>query len=146
MKKQATPQGGWHIRDIVWKVVWWGYSLGLIITLAVGLPLLLVAESSWVLGLAGLGGLFAGGFVVGAKVGIRTAIINGALMGILYNLTVVVALFAGWFFELLPEPLPGLSQGDSTFFFAWPLIQFAISVVSAIVGSRLAGKRRVRGA
>ena len=141
MKKQATPQGGWHIRDIVWKAVWWGYSLGLIITLAVGVPLLLVSGSSWLLGLAGLGGLFAGGFMVGARVGPRVAVINGALMGIMYNMTVVVALFAGWFFELLPEPLPGLPQGDSTFFFAWPLMQFAVSVVGAMVGSRLSKKQ-----
>ena len=67
-------------------------------------------------------------------------------MGILYNLTVVVALFAGWFFELLPEPLPGLSQGDSTFFFTWPLMQFAVSVIGAIVGSRIAVKHKESGA
>lgn len=132
--------------EIGWKAVWWGYAIGVVVTLAAGIPLLLALESSWLLGLVGLGGLFAGGFVVGAKVGLRTAIINGALVGILYNLTVVVALFAGWFFELLPEPLPGLSQGDSTFFFAWPLMQFAVSVTSAIVGSRIAVKHKERGA
>lgn len=132
--------------DIRWKVVLWGYAIGVVITLAAGIPLLLALESSWMLGLVGLGGLFAGGFVVGARVGLQTAIINGALMGILYNLTVVVALFAGWFFELLPEPLPGLAQGDSTFFFAWPLMQFAVSVTSAIVGSRISMKLRKRRA
>lgn len=146
MEKQAIPEGGYRVVDIGWKAVLWGYTIGVVVTLAAGMPLLLTLESSWMLGLIGLGGLFAGGFVVGARVGLRTAIINGALMGILYNLTVVVALFAGWFFELLPEPLPGLSQGDSTFFFAWPLMQFAVSVIGAIVGSRIAVKHKERGA
>lgn len=142
MAKQDTFQAGWHVSDISWKAVWLGYFLGLIITLAVGAPVVLVSKSTWLLGLAGLGALFGVGILVGAKAGSRTAVINGALVGVLYNLTVVLALFVGWFFELLPEPLPGLPQGNSTFFFAWPLMQFAASVVSAIVGSRLTRKPR----
>ena len=132
--------------DIVWKAVWQGYAIGLVVTLAAGVPLLLVLESMWLLGGAGLVGLLAGGGVVGARVGQRVAVINGALMGIMYNMTIVLALFAGWFFELLPEPLPGLPQGDSTFFFSWPLMQFAVSVAGGILGSRLAPKQKVKGA
>ena len=131
--------------DIVWKAVWQGYAIGLVVTLAAGVPLLLVLESMWLLGGAGLVGLLAGGGVVGARVGQRVAVINGALMGIMYNMTIVLALFAGWFFELLPEPLPGLPQGDSTFFFSWPLMQFAVSVAGGILGSRLAAKQKVKG-
>lgn len=146
MEKQAASQGGWHVADIVWKAVWRGYAISLVITLAAGVPLLLALESMWLLGAAGLVGLLGGGVVVGARAGRHVAIINSALMGIMYSMTIIVALFAGWVLELLPEPLPGLPQGDSTFFFAWPLMLFAVSIAGGIVGSRLAATQKVKGA
>lgn len=134
----------WQVDDIRWRAVLFGYLIGLLITLAVGVPLLLTLESSWLLALAGLGSLLIGGFLVGGKVGPKLAPINGALLAIIYYFTVALAFFAGSFLELLPEPLPGLPQGDSTFFFAWPLAQFVVSVLSAALGSRtsLNGSRR----
>lgn len=128
--RQGTAQ------DIHWRAVWAGYLVGLASTIAVGTPLVLIMRSSWLLAIAGSAGLFAGGFVTGRRVGPQLAVVNGALMAILYNFTVAVAFFIGSFLELLPEPLPGLPQGDSTFFFAWPLAQFAIGIVAAILGSR----------
>ncbi|MBI4286826.1 MAG: hypothetical protein HY671_00155 [Chloroflexi bacterium] len=123
-------------QDIRWAAVWSGYSVGLASTIVVGTPLVLIMRSSWLLAIAGSAGLFAGGFVTGRKVGSQLAVVNGALMAILYNLTLSLAYFVGSFLELLPEPLPGLPQGDSTFFFAWPLAQFAIGIAAAISGSR----------
>lgn len=131
---------GWQVEDIRWRVVWLAYFIGFLITLAVGLPLLIAVENSWLLALAGLSGLLTGGFVVGRKMGRQLAIINSALMSILYNFTVALVFFVGWFLQLLPEPLPGLPQGDSTFFFAWPLAQFVVSVLAAIWGSHSAVK------
>lgn len=146
MEHKATPEGSWRVNDIVWRAVWQGYFIGLAFTLAVGVPLLLVLESSWLLGVAGLAGLMLGGFVLGNRVSPPLALVNGALAGILYNLTIALAFFAGWFFQWLPEPLPGLPQGDSTFYFAWPLAQFVVGILGAMLGSRFAVKRVKRGA
>lgn len=146
MALKGELRGGWQVDDVRWGAVWVGYFVGLIITAVVGVPLLLVLESSWLLALAGLGGLLFGGFVVGRKVGPRLAPINGALTGIVYYFTVALAFFAASFLELLPEPLPGLPQGDSTFFFAWPLAQLVVSVLSAALGSRTSLNGSKRGA
>ena len=91
--------------------------------------------------LAGSASLLVGGLLVGRRVTSSVAVVNGALMAILYNLSVAIFFFVGSFLEVLPEPLPGLPQGDSTFFFAWPLAQFVIGIVSAIVGSRIFANR-----
>lgn len=141
MEKKADFGGGWYVEDVRWRAVWTGYLIGLLVTLALGLPLFLLAENSWVLAAAGLLGLLIGGFIGGRRVGARLAPINGALTGILYYSTTALAYFLGAFLELLPEPLPGLPQGDSTFFFAWPLAQLVFSVLGAVLGSRI----RVKG-
>ena len=134
------------VEDIRWRAVGAGYFIGVLVTLVAGVPLLVFAESSWLLAGAGLGGLLIGGFATGRMAGAQIALINGALMGILYYFTTALSFFAGSFLQLLPEPLPGLPQGDSTFFFAWPLAQFVASVLGAVLGSRTAAKGVKRGA
>ncbi|MBI2916637.1 MAG: hypothetical protein HYY01_01475 [Chloroflexi bacterium] len=136
-----APTGGWKVADIVWKAILLGYLLGLLVTAGVGFPLLVIMESSWLLALAGSGGLFLGGIVTGRKVGPQVAALNATLAVILYNSTVALGLFIGWFLELLPEPLPGLPQGDSTFFFAWPLVLLVAGILGAVLGSRSARNR-----
>lgn len=113
-----------------------GYAIGLLSTIVAGLPLLLIMGDSWLMAITGSIGLFVGGLVTGKRVGPPLAVLNGALMAMLYNFTVSILFFIGSFLQVLPEPLPGLPQGDSTFFFAWPLGQFAIGIFSAILGSR----------
>ncbi|MBI4329681.1 MAG: hypothetical protein HY673_00185 [Chloroflexi bacterium] len=140
MKKETSipPSGSWKIPDIQWKSVVLGYAIGLMGTLVVGLPLLLIMEGSRLMALAGSVSLLIGGLVAGRWAGRSLAVVNGALMAILYNFTVSIAFFVGSFLQLLPEPMPGLPQGDSTYFFAWPLLQFAIGILSSILGSRFA--------
>lgn len=138
MEERSEFKAGLQIADICWGGVGIGYIIGLSITVVVGIPLFVIAESAWLLAAAGLGGLLIGGFAVGRRVGARIALINGALTAVLYYLTVALAYLAASFLELLPEPLPGLPQGDSTFFFAWPLAQFVVGVTSAMIGSRFA--------
>lgn len=146
MEDEPDAQRGWRIRDFHWGVVGAGYLISLSLTVVVGIPLFLATENTWLLAPAGLGGLLIGGFVVGRAVGANLAIINGALMATLYYLTLALAFFMASFAELLPEPLPGLPQGDSTFYFAWPLAQFVVGLASAAVGSRFALKNVERGA
>ena len=122
-------------QDIYWRAVWSGYLVGLASTIVAGTPLIVVMRSSWLLAFAGSAGLFSGGIIAGRRVGRQLAVVNGALMAILYNFTLALAFFIGSFLQLLPEPLPGLPQGDSTFFFAWPLGQFAIGIVGTLLGS-----------
>ena len=139
--KNAPSSIGWQVPEIRWKTVGLGYATGLLGTLVIGLPLLLIMGKSWMMALAGSASLLVGGLLVGRRVTSSVAVVNGALMAILYNLSVAIFFFVGSFLEVLPEPLPGLPQGDSTFFFAWPLAQFVIGIVSAIVGSRIFANR-----
>jgi len=88
-------------------------------------------------------GLFVGGLLTGRRVWPRPPLLNGALLAVVYNLTVVVAFFIGSFLEILHEPLPGLPQGDSTFFFAWPLAQFVLATAGAAIGGRMSVKRKM---
>lgn len=145
-EKDVSSSEGWRVPDIRWGTVALGYATGLAGTFVVGLPLLVIMGSSWLMALTGSIGLFVGGALVGIRVGSSLAVVNGALTAILLNLTVGLAFFIGSFFQVLPEPLPGLPQGDSIFFFAWPLAQFAIGTLSAIMASRIFADRHGRTA
>lgn len=134
-------QGGWSVPDLHWRAAGLGYATGLLGTLLVGFPLLLINENTWLLAGAGSASLLAGGLVTGGRVGSQLALVNGAWMGLLYNLSVALSYFIGSFLEVFPEPLPGLPQGDSTFFFAWPLAQFAIGILGTTLGSRISVSR-----
>lgn len=133
--ERAAIRGGLAPADIRWKAVGVGYLVAVVVTIGAGIPLLVSTDSSWMLVVANLVALLGAGFVIGRKSGPQLSIINGALMGIICYFTTALALLVGWFFQWLPEPLPGLPQGDSTFFFAWPLLQFVVGVVGAILGS-----------
>ena len=146
-KEKNTPSpAGWQVPEIRWRTVWLGYLAGLLSTLVIGLPILVIMGKSWLMALAGSLGLFVGGLLVGRQVTSSVAVVNGALMAILYNLTVALFYFVGSFLEVFPEPLPGLPQGDSTFFFAWPLAQFVIGILGAIIASRIVANRLGRAA
>ncbi|MBI2911841.1 MAG: hypothetical protein HYY05_06840, partial [Chloroflexi bacterium] len=95
MEQGGEGGGGWRVADVRWRAVGIGYVIGLLVTLVAGLPLFLLAESSWLLALSGLGGLLLGGIVAGRMVGVQLALINGALMGILYYFTTALTYLAG---------------------------------------------------
>lgn len=145
MEENNEFPSGWQIGDFPWRVDGVGYLIGLATTLIVGIPLFLATENAWWLAVAGTVGLLIGGFVVGRRVGPKLATINGALMATLYYLTVALAFFVGSILEVLPEPLPGLPQGDSTFYFAWPLAQIVVGILGAALGSRFAARTVERG-
>ncbi len=123
-------------RDINWGAIWRGYALSLAGTLVLGLPLFLAVERNvWLIALAGSLSLFAGGFLA-ARRAKTSAPLNGAFVGVMYFATTTAVILVGTVVEGLPDPLPGLPRGDSTFFMAWPLVQLVASTIGALVGGR----------
>lgn len=140
---QPPSNEGTHPKDtdVHWRAVWVGYALSAAGTLGVGGGLFALEPDVWRIALTGTGALFFGGFVAGMMA--RTPEpLNGALIGLLYFGTFVLVMFFGASSDALPDPLPGLPLGDSTFFFVWPLLM----LVGSVVGSALGGRwRRIPG-
>lgn len=140
----AEPQSAGSRRptDIAWGKVWLGYGAALIATLIIaGWGLVFGSRGIWSIAGWGAGFLFAAGFWAGHRARDPEPL-NGAFIAVLYCATLVFAYFAGEFFAVLPDPLPGLPRGDSTFFFVWPLAQLAAATVGAILGGGWARRRR----
>ncbi|MCH7946156.1 MAG: hypothetical protein IIC73_09125 [Armatimonadetes bacterium] len=97
-------------------------------------PVVLVLDANvwWVSAVAILS-LAAGGFVAGLRAG-QIEPLNGVLVVAVFFIAETAILMVGTATEWLPEPLPGLTQGDSTFFFVSPLGQLAAAVAGALVG------------
>ncbi len=123
--------------DIAWREVWAGYVLAVAGTAVLGGALFLNQPNVWRVALAGLVSLLVSGFVAGWKA--RTAEpLNGALISVAYLVTTAAVLFGGEILGILPDPLPGLPRGDSTFFFVWPLGQLVAGTVGSALGGWLA--------
>lgn len=123
--------------DIHWPSVRLGLGVAAAGTLTLGTGLLLWSGSMWWLAAAGLASLFLGGALAGRRSGTAEPL-NGAVVGGLYFAGVAAVLFGGEVATILPDPLPGLPRGDSTFFFVWPLGQLGASTLGSVVGGRLA--------
>jgi len=127
--------------DITWDAVWIGYLIAMLGTLMLGGGLFWIYQNVWWLAFAGLGMLFVGGWVAGWQA--RSAEpLNGAFIAVLYFSATVVALFGGELTGWLPDPLPGLPRGDSTFFFIWPLGQLVSSTLGAVLGGWVSAEAR----
>ena len=103
----------------------------------VGGILVMLDSNVWWLALAGAASLNAGGIYLGLRSG-EPEPLYGSLLAILYFALVVGFLFGGRLTEELPDPLPGLGFGDSTFFFVTPLLMLVAGVVGTVVGGRRA--------
>ena len=87
--------------------------------------------------------LFCGAVVTGYRA--RTVEpLNGAFIAVLYFGTAALVIFSAEFLKVMPDPLPGLPRGDSTFFFVWPLAQLAASTLGAMLGGWLWARRNRR--
>jgi len=89
----------------------------------------------WWLAAASAVALFVAGFRL-ARRSNHWEGLSATLVTILYYVTATVILIIGMMFEVLPDPLPGLPKGDSTFFFVWPLAQLISTVLGATLGRR----------
>lgn len=122
--------------DVLWRPVVAAYALSVLVTVALGTALFVALEQSvWWLAAAGVLGLAAGGWLVGARRG-RPDALGATLLAILYFATTIVVIVGGTLADVLPDPLPGLPIGDSTFFFVWPLTQLAGAVIGSAGGGR----------
>lgn len=119
-----------------------GLSLGG--TVVLGGVLFLLQPNVWWIALAGLLSLFGAGAYL-ARATQTPEPLYGALLAILYFGITAGALFGGTLAEALPEPLPGLEIGDSTFFFVWPLLQLAAAVAGCVLGGLRARRSRNGG-
>lgn len=125
--------------DVRWRDVVAAYALSVLVTVAVGAALFVALEQTvWWVAAAGVLGLTAGGWLVGGRCG-RPDALSATLLAIAFFATTVIVIVGGTLADLLPDPLPGLPVGDSTFFFVWPLAQLAAAVVGAALGGRWAG-------
>ncbi len=143
--KNNNPQSlNGPVSDIAWRAVWSGFAIALAGTLvAGGVGLAFAAQGMWWVANCGMVSLFVGGAAAGFQA--RTAEpLNGAYIAAFYFGAVTLVVFAGEFLALLPDPLPGLPRGDSTFFFVWPLGQLASGTLGAAVGGWLYARSRKR--
>jgi len=109
-------------------------------TVALGAAPLLLTDNVWWLALASVPSLLAAGFLLGWYAR-EPEPLYGAVLGTLYFGIVAGVLFGAELAEALPDPLPGLATGDSTFFFVWPLLILVTSFVGSMIGGKAATRR-----
>ena len=127
--------------DIAWAAVWTGFAIALLGTLAAGgWAFAFAGKGTWWAANIGTLCLFCGAVVTGYRA--RTAEpLNGAFIAVFYFGTAALVIFSAEVLKDMPDPLPGLPRGDSTFFFVWPLAQLAAGTIGAVVGGVLARRR-----
>ena len=142
---ETTRAQGGPDRDVAWRAVWSGFAIAFAGTLiAGGGGLAFAGRGMWWVAHCGVASLFGGGLAAGWLA--RTAEpLNGAFIAVFYFGITALVIFGGEFLGVLPDPLPGLPRGDSTFFFVWPLEQLAAGTLGAAAGGWLR-KRLNRGA
>jgi len=120
-------------KDIRWGSILQGYILSLVGTVVIGLPIFFLIERNvWLIAVTGTICLFAGGFIA-ARRALNAELLNSAFVGVVYFSTLTIILFANAIFDILPDPLPGLPKGDSTFFMAWPIVQILASTLGGLI-------------
>ena len=131
--------------DIAWAAVWAGFAIALLGTLAAGTwAFVFAGKGTWWAANLGILSLFCGAFFTGWRAGTAEPL-NGAFIAVFYFSTAAAAIFGGEFLRVMPDPLPGLPRGDSTFFFVWPLEQLAVGTVGAAAGGWLRQRMDARG-
>jgi len=143
MPNAIDRNGAQHVArgDIAWAAVWTGLAIALLGTLLAGTwAFAFAGKGTWWAANIGTLCLFCGAAVTGYRA--RTAEpLNGAFIAVFYFGAAALVVFSAEFLKVMPDPLPGLPRGDSTFFFVWPLAQLAASTLGAIVGGLLARRR-----
>jgi len=121
--------------DFHWRSIWWGSGVNAVLTLAVGVPLMIVTDNIWWMAWVAVGGLFAGG-VLAARIAQTGEPLIGAMIALIFFGVIAVGYLVGTALEILHDPLPGLAPDNSTFFFVWPLTQIVAGPLGSFVGGR----------
>ncbi len=125
-----------------WRLVWIALAISILGTAVLGGVAFAIDRNVWWIALGGAASLMAGGGYLGSRSG-ESEPLYGSLLAILYFGPVVVILFGGMLTDWLPDPLPGLGIGDSTFYFVSPLLMLAAAVAATVFGGRM-GQREPR--
>jgi hypothetical protein len=105
-------------------------------TIVVGAPLYYgLAQSMWWIALASVVALLGGGFYLGWETR-EAEPLYGSVLAFLYFSAAAIILIVGTWMGKVPDPMPGLATGDSTFFFVWPLMILAAGVAGSILGGK----------
>jgi hypothetical protein len=147
MAKAVEHPGSQRIanRDIAWAAVWIGFAIALLGTLAAGTwAFAFSGRGTWWAANMGTLSLFCGALFAGYRAGTAEPL-NGAFIAVFYFGAATLVFFVGEFLGVLPDPLPGLPRGDSTFYFVWPLEQLAAGTLGAMFGGWLWRWRSKRG-
>lgn len=128
-------------QTVPWRYIGMALAISIAGTVVLGGILFFLQQNVWWLTVGGLLSLFGAGAYVGWQAR-EPEPLYGALLAVLYFGLMVGILFGGELAEALPEPLPGLAIGDSTFFFVTPLFMLVASVLGSVLGGRLSAQRR----
>lgn len=141
MPRAAEHSRGTAGRDIAWSAVGAGLAIALLGTLAAAVWAFAFAGKGmwWVANLGALS-LFCGAMSAGWRSGTAEPL-NGAYIAVLYFGAATAVIFGGELLRILPDPLPGLPRGDSTFYFVWPLEQLIAATLGSMIGGWLAARR-----
>jgi len=131
-------------QDVLWKDVWLGFAITVVGTTVLSAIVFAVLEPNmwWFVIASGIAIGFAG-FRLGWKTGDWEGI-SASLITLFTFLLSTLILILGWMWEFVPDPLPGLPRGDSTFYFVWPLVLLICCVVGMILGMRASAGKAVK--
>lgn len=129
--------------DILWKDVYLGFAIAILGTVVLSAGLFAATGASmWMVVIASDIAIGFAGWRLGKKTG-QWEGISAALITLFYYVLAVITLIIGWMWELVPDPLPGLPRGDSTFYFVWPLSLLICSVAGMAVGTKAGARKSV---
>lgn len=133
---QRVPPG-----ELSWRVTLVALLISVAGTAILGGALFRLRGDVWWLAIGSVPSLLGAGIYLGWR-SREPEPLYGALLALLYFGLVVGFLFSMEAAEALPDPVPGLAIGDSTFFFVSPLIMLATGVVGTVVGGQLSRRRK----
>ena len=130
--------------DVRWADVFRGFAASVVVTAVLTVVVLLVDKNVWWVSIGSVLALLIGGSVAGFSAR-QIEPLNGALLAcVFFGVEAAILMFGTALegtFAGLPDPLPGLAIGDSTFFFVSPLGQLVAAVSGSVIGGGWAEQR-----
>lgn len=129
--------------DVLWKDVFIGLVIALVGSVVLSAVLFAATGANmWMFVIASDIAIGVAGYRLSKKTG-QWEGISASLITLFYYVLSTLILLVGMMWEFLPDPLPALPRGDSTFYFVWPLTLLICSVVGMVVGQKLSAGKAV---